>query len=171
MRRNVCTGYHQNADAYSTLDYLVELLIRYSKNRSARSIVSARTLDKTQSHPTICSRNNLSPVAEMLQCRVQEEPENILKGKNYQGYKRKLIHSLTLADRSSSDFYKLILTGVLFFFFVLFPYLDPANLAADGLGQFVHELDYPRVFIGRGDFLHVGLQLMRQFFPCDVPLG
>ena len=41
-----CIGNHQLEESARTKDFLVELLTRYSKNGSARSIVSARTLDR-----------------------------------------------------------------------------------------------------------------------------
>ena len=40
------------------------------------------------------------------------------------------------------------------------PYLHPADLPADGLGQLVHELDDAGIFIGRGHILDVVLQLL-----------
>lgn len=41
------------------------------------------------------------------------------------------------------------------FRFILFPQLHAADLAADGLGKFFHELDLARVLVWRGHVLHM----------------
>ncbi len=47
-------------------------------------------------------------------------------------------------------------------FFILVANLLAADLAADGLGQLVHELDDARILVGRRRLLHVVLQLLDQ---------
>ena len=54
---------------------------------------------------------------------------------------------------------------------VVLPYLHAAYLAADGLGQLVHELDDTRIFVGGGHLLHMVLQFLDQRVACLVLIG
>ena len=54
---------------------------------------------------------------------------------------------------------------------VLLPDLHPADLPADRLGQLGHELDDPRVLVGRRGLLDVLLQLGCQLGACRISLG
>ena len=61
--------------------------------------------------------------------------------------------------------------GLLVLFPVVLPYLHAAYLAADGLGQLVHELDDTRIFVGGGHLLHMVLQFLDQRVACLVLIG
>ena len=55
--------------------------------------------------------------------------------------------------------------------FVLFPYLDPADFAADGFREFGDKLDDPGVLVGGGGFLDMLLQFPFQFIAGGPALG
>ena len=54
---------------------------------------------------------------------------------------------------------------------VILPYLHAAYLAADGLGQLVHELNDTRIFVGGGHLLHMVLQFLDQRVARLVLIG